>query len=67
MKEKEPVIRQVFIGRGSDIFVQDAFERKLMVIRKIASNDIKIGFKTRREFYFCSLSSRWFSIGTSSV
>ena len=59
VKEKEPVIRQVFIGRGSDIFVQDAFERKLMVIRKIASHDInKLDLKHGREFYFCSLSSR---------
>ena len=59
VKEKEPVIRQVFIGRGSDIFVQDAFERKLMVIRKIASNDVnKLDLKHGREFYFCSLSSR---------
>ena len=30
--EKKPVIRQIFIGRGSNVFVQDAFERKLFVM-----------------------------------
>ena len=34
VREKEPVIRQVFIGRGTDVIVQDALERKLYVIRK---------------------------------
>ena len=32
-KDCEPVIRQVFIGRGADMRGQDAFERKLYVIR----------------------------------
>src|SRR3546814_9808786 len=32
-----PVIRQLFIGRGADIMVPDALERKLYVIRKTAS------------------------------
>ena len=34
VRAKEPVIRQVFIGRGKDIMVTDALERKLYVIRK---------------------------------
>jgi len=34
VREKEPVIRQIFIGRGPDITVSDALERKLYVIRK---------------------------------
>src|ERR1700752_2220863 len=34
VRAKEPVIRQVFIGRGADIMVTDALERKLYVIRK---------------------------------
>eukprot|EP01136_Pigoraptor_vietnamica_P036985 Opistho-1_new@104316 len=34
VREKEPVIRQIFIGRGPDIIVPDALERKLYVIRK---------------------------------
>ena len=41
VREKEPVIRQVFIGRGNDIIVQDALERKLYVIRKTASASIQ--------------------------
>ena len=32
VREKEPVIRQIFIGRGQDIMVTDALERKLYVI-----------------------------------
>ena len=37
VREKEPIQRQVFIGRGPDVIVQDALERKLYVIRKTAS------------------------------
>ena len=33
VRDKEPVIRQIFIGRGQDIMVTDALERKLYVIR----------------------------------
>jgi glutamate synthase (NADPH) large chain len=38
---KEPVIRQIFIGRGPDVIVPDALERKLYVIRKTASSAIQ--------------------------
>ncbi len=41
VREKEPVIRQIFIGRGPDILVPDALERKLYVIRKTASAKIQ--------------------------
>src|SRR5215207_2322868 len=41
VRKKEPIIRQVFIGRGSDVIVQDALERKLYVIRKTASAAIQ--------------------------
>ncbi len=34
VRAKEPVIRQVFIGRGPDVIVPDALERKLYVIRR---------------------------------
>ena len=34
---KEPILKQIFIGRGNDVIVQDALERKLYVIRKTAS------------------------------
>ena len=40
VRAKEPIIRQVFIGRGNDVIVQDALERKLYVIRKKASKAI---------------------------
>jgi glutamate synthase domain-containing protein 1 len=36
-KEVEPVIRQVFVARGSRDMDQDAFERKLYIIRKVCS------------------------------
>ena len=41
VREKEPIMRQVFIGRGTDVIVQDALERKLYVIRKTASAHIQ--------------------------
>ena len=57
--EKKPVIRQFFVSKGSDILVQDALERKLFVIRKIACADIqKLNLKHGKEFYIPSFSSR---------
>lgn len=59
VREKEPVIRQVFIGRGSDVIVQDALERKLYVIRKTASAAIQhLNLKHGKEYYVPSMSSR---------
>ncbi|PAX15483.1 glutamate synthase subunit alpha [Vandammella animalimorsus] len=59
VREKEPVIRQVFIGRGGDVIVQDALERKLYVIRKTASAAIqRLGLKHSKEYYVPSMSSR---------
>ena len=37
VKAKEPVIRQIFVGRGPDVFVTDALERKLYIIRRRAA------------------------------
>jgi len=57
----EPVIRQVFIARGANCADQDAFERKLYVIRKQAHHAV---WKTElvgaggQRLYFVSLSSR---------
>src|SRR5450830_1361627 len=52
VREKEPVLRQVFIGRGNDVIVQDALERKLYVIRKTASANIQaLGLKHSKEYY----------------
>ena len=59
VREKEPVLRQVFIGRGSDVIVQDALERKLYVIRKTASAAIQaLHLKHSKEYYVPSMSSR---------
>ena len=59
VRQKEPVLRQVFIGRGSDVIVQDALERKLYVIRKTASAHIQaLKLKHSKEYYVPSMSSR---------
>src|SRR6185295_5529915 len=56
---KEPVIRQVFIGRGADVIVPDALERKLYVIRKTASAAIQaLKLTHSREYYVPSMSCR---------
>ncbi len=55
----EPLMYQVFIGRGPDVPDQDAFERKLYVIRKLFENRLeRSGMDPARVFYFPSLSSR---------
>ena len=59
VRAKEPVIRQVFIGRGADVMVTDALERKLYIIRRRAANAIKaLGLKHSKEFYQPSMSAR---------
>ncbi|MDF1486352.1 glutamate synthase-related protein [Ramlibacter sp. H39-3-26] len=59
VRAKEPILRQVFIGRGSDVIVQDALERKLYVIRKTASAAIqRLKLKHGKEYYVPSMSSR---------
>ncbi len=59
VRTKEPVIRQVFIGRGHDVIVPDALERKLYVIRKTASAAIqKLKLTHSREYYVPSMSCR---------
>ena len=59
VRAKEPILRQVFIGRGSDVIVQDALERKLYVIRKTASANIQaLKLKHSKEYYVPSMSSR---------
>jgi len=53
----EPVIRQVFVG--SNCAGQDAFERKLFVIRKQIENRVRESqLEGKESFYFTSLSSR---------
>ena len=59
VRTKEPVLRQIFIGRGNDVIVQDALERKLYVIRKTASAAIQaLQLKHSKEYYVPSMSSR---------
>ncbi len=59
VRAKEPVIRQIFIGRGPDVIVPDALERKLYVIRKTASAAIqKLQLTHSREYYVPSMSCR---------
>ena len=59
VRAKEPVIRQVFIGRGPDVRVVDAFERKLYVIRKMASHAIQaLRLSHGREYFVPSMSAR---------
>ena len=59
VRESEPVIRQIFIGRGRDVMVPDALERKLYVIRKTASHAIKnLGLKHGQEYFVPSMSTR---------
>ena len=59
VRAKEPVIRQIFIGRGPDVIVPDALERKLYVIRKTASSAIqRLKLTHSREYYVPSMSCR---------
>ena len=59
VKPNEPVIRQVFIGRGKDCPDADALERKLFVIRKQAHHAIwDVDLPDGNHFYIPSLSAR---------
>ncbi|HEX7643574.1 MAG TPA: glutamate synthase-related protein [Burkholderiaceae bacterium] len=59
VRAKEPVIRQVFIGRGQDIMVTDALERKLYVIRKSSGHAIQaLNLLHGKEFFVPSMSAR---------
>ncbi|MDM8559297.1 glutamate synthase large subunit [Candidatus Parabeggiatoa sp. HSG14] len=59
VKAIEPVIRQVLIGRGDNCADQDAFERKLFVIRKViehtARHQLNLDYT---QLYIPSFSSR---------
>ncbi len=55
----EPVIKQIFVGRGHDVLVTDALERKLYIIRKRSSKAIKnLQLRHCGEFYIPSFSAR---------
>jgi len=59
-KAVEPVVHQILIGRNPDIQNDQAFERKLYVIRRRASEAIRYSGKVKggEDFYICSLSHR---------
>jgi glutamate synthase (NADPH/NADH) large chain len=59
VRAKEPVIRQIFIGRGPDVLVTDALERKLYVIRKSSGHAIRgLNLIHGKEFFVPSMSAR---------
>ncbi|MCE0483154.1 MAG: glutamate synthase large subunit [Methylacidiphilales bacterium] len=56
-KASEPFVRQAFIQRGDKGLDDQAFERKLFVIRKRATSEIR-RMSVDRSWYISSLSSR---------
>ncbi|MBP8235205.1 MAG: glutamate synthase subunit alpha, partial [Rhizorhabdus sp.] len=61
--DEMPVIRQAIVGRGANCPDQDAFERKLLVIRKQTQNPLaklaeKHGLPELTDLYMPSFSSR---------
>ena len=57
-RRSEPKMMQLFIGSGEGV-TQDAFERKLYLIRKTATREIRAAaWDEENLFYICSLSSR---------
>ena len=53
-RESKPVVRQVFISRNRDLTDDAAFERKLYVIRRRATREVRQS--NIPAFYVCSLS-----------
>jgi glutamate synthase (NADPH/NADH) large chain len=57
--ETEPVHRQAFIGRGKAVPDEDAFERKLYIVRKVISSRMFAAFGgLKTAFYVVSMSCR---------
>ncbi len=54
----EPKVRQVFVSCGDNCPDQDAFERKLFVIRKRMDNAIRAAGYEKTAYYVASMSSR---------
>ena len=58
-RDREPVIRQVFVARGETVASADAFERKLFVIRKRVEHEVRrLNLSDVRQFYIPTLSAR---------
>ncbi|HLW04101.1 MAG TPA: glutamate synthase-related protein [Azoarcus sp.] len=59
VRAEEPVIRQVFVGRGNDVMVPEALERRLYIVRRRAANAIReLNLEYGKEFYFASISAQ---------
>ncbi|HUJ86514.1 MAG TPA: glutamate synthase large subunit [Burkholderiales bacterium] len=59
VRQVEPTIRQVFVGRGRGVTVTDALERKLYIIRKSAGHAIQaLNLAHGKEYYVPSMSAR---------
>jgi glutamate synthase (NADPH) large chain len=59
VKVIEPVMRQIFIAKGENCIDQEAFERKLFVIRKVIEHAVVRELALdKAHFYIPSLSSR---------
>jgi glutamate synthase (NADPH/NADH) large chain len=54
----EPVVRQVFVACGDNCADQDAFERRLFVVRKRMDNAIRAAGYDKTAYYVASMSSR---------
>ncbi|HXJ21555.1 MAG TPA: glutamate synthase subunit alpha, partial [Polyangia bacterium] len=58
-RRSQPVMKQLFIGRDPSIADDDAFERKLYVIRRRVRHAVrKLDIPEKARFYIASLSSR---------
>src|SRR2546421_12664008 len=56
-KASQPVIRQIFIGRGAEVRDDAAFERKLYVIRRLVEKKVsRSAIPGRSHFYVLSIS-----------
>ena len=56
-RTSQPVIRQVFVGRGPDVEDEAHFERKLYVIRRLVEKKVsRSSIRGRSHFYVPSLS-----------
>ena len=58
-RRQQPLIRQVFIGRGESITTTDGLERKLYILRKSCGHAIQaLRLAHGKEFYVPSMSAR---------
>ncbi|OGS97895.1 MAG: glutamate synthase subunit alpha [Gallionellales bacterium RIFCSPLOWO2_12_FULL_59_22] len=59
VRQQEPVIRQIFIGRCNNVLVTDALERRLFIIRRRAANAIqRLDLEHAKGYYTVSMSAR---------